>query len=188
VKRKFGNKKLDSESSRKGAIEMRHRILATAAIGLMVLPMAVYSQPHGGKGFFRPEGEHFLGGDRRLEAAAEYLELTDGQQVEWEGILERHRETVRLEWQGLAELRQQFRDLAETENPDLAELGGIALTMHRGTEAMRDMRSDLNEELQSILTPDQAEKFEALQAARETVRPRGERRRPHHGARSGSGG
>jgi len=167
---------------------MRNRTSTITIIGLMILPMALCAQPPGAEGFPGPEEKRYPGGDRRLEAAADYLELTDGQLDEWEGLLDSHRQTVRQEWRDLAELRQQFRDLAETENPDLAELGSLALTMHRRAEAMRGDRSDLEDQLASILTPDQVEKFEALKIARETVRPRGKRGHPHRRARSDSSG
>ena len=167
---------------------MTYRILTLTTLGALVLPLALAAQPPGAGGFMRPEGERFPGGERRLEAAAEYLELTDGQRVEWEGIFAQHRETVRQEWQELADLRQQFRLLADTQDPDLAELGSLALTMHRRTEAMREMRSSLEAQLASILTPEQLEKYEALKAARETVRPRGQRGRPHRGTKPDSGG
>ena len=167
---------------------MRYRTLTITLIGLMILPVALCAQTPGAEGFHSPEEERFPGGERRLEIAADYLELTDGQLVEWEGILDSHRETTRKERQDLAELRQQFRDLAETENPDLAELGSLALTMHRHAEAMHRGRSDLDNQLASILTPDQAEKFEALKTARETVRPRGNRGRPARRAKPDSGG
>ena len=77
--------------------------------------------------------------------------------------------------------------LAGTQDPDLTELGSLALTMHRGAEAMRNGRTGLNAELASILTPDQLEKFEALETARETVRPRGRKGRLHRSAKPDSG-
>jgi Spy/CpxP family protein refolding chaperone len=167
---------------------MSNRTLTVTVIGLIILPMALYGQSPRAEGFLCPQEGRFPDGDRRLEAAAEYLELTDGQQLEWEDTLDAHRQTVSQEWQDLAVLREQFRNLAETNDPDLAELGSLALTMHRRAEEMRGSRSDLNDQLASILTPDQSEKFEALKAARETVRPRGKRERPHRGARPDSGG
>lgn len=167
---------------------MRNETLTFTLMGLMILPMALCAQPPGVEGFHGPDNQRYPGGDRRLEVAAEYLELTDGQLSEWEGILDSHRGTMRAEWQDLAELRQQFRDLAETENPDLATLGSLALTMHRRSEAMHRGRSDLDEQLAAILTPDQAEKFEALKTARETVRPRGNRGRAHRRAKPDSSG
>jgi len=167
---------------------MSNKTLTFTVIGLMILPMALCAQPPAAGDFHGPEEERRAGGDRRLEAAVDYLELTDGQRVEWDGILENHRQTVRQEWQDLAELRQQFGDLAETENPDLTELGSLALTMHRRAEAMRGGRSELSDQLASILTPDQVEKFEALKTARETIRPRGKRGRPHRGPEPDSGG
>ena len=167
---------------------MTSRILNLAAIGALILTCALVAQPPGGEGFMRPESGRSPGGERRLEAAAEYLQLTDDQRVEWQGILAQHRETVRREWQELADLRERFRFLAETQDPDLAELGSLALTMHRRSEAMRDLRFSLDERLTSILTPDQLERYEALETARETVRSRGHRGRPHRGAKPDSGG
>lgn len=161
--------------------------LTTIAIGIIILPVALIAQPPGAGEFPPPEGGRMPGGERRFEAAAEYLELTDGQRVEWEGLLDRHRETARREWQELAELRQQFRDLAETDDPDLTELGSLALAVHRRTEAMHGRRSDLTDELAAILTPDQVEKFEALKTARETMRPRGRKGRPQREGRPDSG-
>jgi hypothetical protein len=155
---------------------------------MMALPMAVNAQPSGREHLSGDEEGRFPGAERRLEVAADYLELTDGQRIEWEGILDRHRETVRGEWQDLAEIRQQFRTLADTDSPDLAELGGLALTLHRGTEAMHARRSSLEDELASILSPDQVEKLEALKTARETVRPRGKRGHPHRESRPDWGG
>jgi Spy/CpxP family protein refolding chaperone len=165
---------------------MTHRIPATTILGLMMLPMLLAAQPPGIGEFHGPEGARVPGSDRRLEVAADYLELTDGQLVEWEGLLDSHRQTAQQEWQEIASLREQFRYLAETEDPDLAELGGLALTIHQRSEAMRSLRTELNDQLASILTPDQLEKFEALRTARETFRPRGKRNRPHRGARPDS--
>lgn len=167
---------------------MINRTLIVAAIGLITLPMTLNAQPSGRDRFPGDEDDRLPGSERRLEAAADYLELTDGQRVEWEEILDLHRQTVRQEWQDLAEVRQQFRSLADTENPDLSALGALALTLHRGTETMHDRRSSLDDELASILSPDQVEKFEALKTARETVRPRGKRGRPHREAGPDSGG
>jgi hypothetical protein len=58
--------------------------------------------------------------------------------------------------------------------------------MHRRAEAVRSHRTELTDQLASILTPDQLERFEALQTAREALRPRGKRNRPHRGARPDS--
>lgn len=167
---------------------MTNRTLIVATIGLMALPMILNAQAFGREHFPGDEEGRLPGAERRLEAAADYLELTDGQRVEWEQILDHHRETMRQEWQELAEIRQQFRTLADTDNPDLSELGGLALALHRGSETMHDRRSSLDRELASILSPDQVEKFEALKTARETVRPRGKRGRQHREARPESGG
>ena len=166
---------------------MTNRTLIVATIGLMALPMILNAQPFGREHFSGDEQGRLPGAEWRLKAAADYLELTDGQRVEWEQILDHHRETVRLEWQELAEIRRQFRTLADTDTPDLSELGGLALALHRGSETMHDRRSSLDRELASILSPDQVEKFEALKTARETVRTRGKRGRPHREARPESG-
>lgn len=165
---------------------MNHRIPTITILGLMMLPALLVAQPPGFGEFHGPEAARGPGSDRRLEAAADYLELTDGQRVEWEELLDNHKQLAQQDREEIGALREQFRYLAETEDPDLAELGGIALTMYRRAEAMRSHRTELTDQLASILTPDQLEKFEALQTARETLRPRGNRNRPHRSPRPDS--
>ena len=46
------------------------------------------------------------------------MELVDRKRLEWEDTLDAHRQTVRQEWQDLAVLREKFRNLAETDDPD----------------------------------------------------------------------
>lgn len=116
----------------------------------------------------------------RLERMTEYLELSDAQATEWQAIGEQHTEARVAHRERVGALREQFRQLAEHDNPDLEQVGQIALDLHREMETARSSRGELIQELEQILTPEQAERLAALRAAREMS---GERR--HRGPRGG---
>jgi len=123
----------------------------------------------------------------RLARIVEYLELSDAQAAEWEQIASRHLETVRGRWELIGGLREEFRTLADQENPNLEQAGRIALDLHREMETARSSRGEIAEELVEILTPEQAERFEALQAAREFSGERRQRGGRGHRSNKDSG-
>ncbi len=166
---------------------MKHRSLTLSILGLILLPMVLHAQPARPEGLAGSQEARVPGRHHRLEAAADYLQLTGGQRAEWEAVLDHHRQMLGQGWQEVESLRHDLGELAATEDPDLTELGSLALTIHRRSEALRSSRSDLADQLASILTPDQLERFEALKAAREMVRPRDRSGYPHRGARPDSG-
>ena len=112
----------------------------------------------------------------------EYLELSEAQTAEWEAITTEHREATRARWESIAQLRDQFRSLADQDNPNLEQVGQVALDLHREMETARASRGVVFDELSEILTPEQAERFEALKAAREFSGDR--ERRGRRGARA----
>ena len=120
------------------------------------------------------------GQEGRLEKMTEYLELSDSQVTEWQAITEQHTEAMRARWEYVGVLRQEFGELADREDTDLAQLGQLALDLHREMKTARSSRGDHIQRLEEILTPDQAAKFEALKAARELSGDRG-----HRGPRGG---
>lgn len=121
----------------------------------------------------------------RLERMTEYLELSEAQVTEWQAIAGQHKETMQSRWEHIGDLRNEFRQLADQDDPNLEQLGQLALDLHREMETARASRGALADELQAILTPEQTEKFEALKAAGEIAGgrrhrgPRGERSRSH---------
>ncbi len=161
-------------------------MLKNLILGLLLALLAttiVWAQPSEladfpGEGH-RP-GWHRGPGDR-LQQLVEYLDLSEAQEVEWNAIVERHFDAVEARHRKLGELRDSFRQLADQESPDLTALGQAALDLHREMESIRASRQQLIEELAVVLTPEQLERFEAFQAAREFSAPRDRRERPRRG-------
>ncbi len=122
-------------------------------------------------------GPRDRGQAERLAKMVDYLELSESQAAEWEAMTQEHMQATRARWEHIGSLRESFRDLAEQENPNLEEAGRIALEMHREMETARSSRGQVFEDLQQILTPEQADKLEALKTAREFSGRRGDRGR-----------
>lgn len=120
--------------------------------------------------------------ERRMSHVSEYLELSESQAAEWQAILDQHLEGApdrQQVFKSIADRREEFRILAAEESPDLELLGQLALEIHRAHESLRASREQLDDELQRILTPEQSEKLEALEAARDISGHRG-RKSPRH--------
>lgn len=118
---------------------------------------------------------HDRSADDRLARMAEYLELSDAQATEWQAITKRHIDAMFVQRERIESLGSDFRGLADQQDPDLAELGQMALDLHREMESARSSRGQLLIDLEEILTPEQAERFAALKAAREFAGNRGHR-------------
>ena len=162
--------------SKKTAI-MTSILLCLGAVGL------VWAQPPDYAVFPGDDDARFS--ERRAERLAkmtEYLELSDAQVDQWQEITALHQETMRSRWERIGDLRDEFGALADQEDPNLEQIGQIALDLHREMESGRASREGLLTELETILTPDQSERLEALKTARELG---GERR--HRGPRDGEG-
>jgi len=111
----------------------------------------------------------------RLDRMAEYLELSDAQTVEWETITEQHTQAIRERWERVGTLRDEFEALADSQDPNLEQLGQVALDLHREMKTARASRGELHTDLEETLTPEQAERFAALREAREFAGGRGHR-------------
>ena len=157
---------------------MRNRSTLSIALLAAMLCIPAIAQP---PDFAVYPGEETPGHGRfredRLARMVEYLELSDAQATEWEAIAARHQETARARFEHIGKLRNEFRSLAEQDNPNLEQVGQIALELHREMETARSSRGEVFEELQEILTPEQAERLQALKAAREFSEERGRRGR-----------
>jgi len=147
-------------------------LLAAAALILVALrPVTAQSQ-----GFARPRDGRGPGGERtgaaRLEALAEELDLSEEQAAKWQATIDEHFQSREATHKQIADLREEFNRLAETENPDLERLGEIALILHREVRDTRPLRQQLVTELKEILTPEQMELFDTLVASRQYPRSR----------------
>lgn len=111
----------------------------------------------------------------RLEKMTEYLELSDAQIAEWQAITGQHSQTIRARWEQIGALREEFAELADSQDPNLELLGQIALDLHQEMKTARASRGELITSLEETLTVEQAERFAALQAARELAGDRSHR-------------
>ena len=103
----------------------------------------------------------------RIERIAEILDLSADQTEQWTEIVEEHQARSQIRRDEITDLRAQFDELAEQDPPDFDQLGRIALSIHGEMQASRREREEIRVDLGMLLTPDQAEKFETLHAARE---------------------
>lgn len=109
---------------------------------------------------------------RRLERITQYLELDAIQTEQWLQIIDdqQNRRTSRRDQ--IMELRARFKEIADQSSPDLEVLGQMALDIYTELEASRLERDQVKSDLDSILTAEQRERFEALQAARDFSGPK----------------
>jgi len=149
--------------------------IITVLIGLLASALSAQAFGRG------PEHDRAAGWEPtwKFERMASYLELDEQQADQWLGVVEQHFTEASSHHDVLAELRRQFRQQAEMDEPDLYTLGRIALEIHTEMEASRVEREQMKSDLESILTPDQLDRFEALRTAREfsAPGPRDSRRR-----------
>jgi len=160
---------------------MLKRTISTLAAMVCLASFTAWAQPPDFADFpgdERPQWGRWQG--KRFDRMAEYLELSESQASEWQTLVDEHTETGRARWERIGTLREEFRRLADTVDPDLDQLGQIALDMHREMETARSSQGQLLGELEAVLTPEQADRFEALKAAREFAGPR-HRRGPRAG-------
>lgn len=160
------------------------KIVGTIMILTAASPVGGWAQDSDSAVF--PPHERQLRAERwqesRMDRMVEYLELSESQVAQWQSILESRASAVpdRQEVaENLAAWQEEFRTLANQENPDLEQLGQIALDIHRAHESRRDSRNQLLSDLQTVLTPEQSEKLEALRAAKEFAAPHGRQGRRH---------
>ncbi|MEJ2084881.1 MAG: Spy/CpxP family protein refolding chaperone [Acidobacteriota bacterium] len=159
--------------------------IALIAIFIELLPFALSAQPFGRDPEDSMHGEWNPGS--RLEKMARFLELDEQQAEQWLQIVERHFAQASSHQDSIAELRRQFRQQAKLDEPDLNALGRIALDIHNEMETTRLEREQMKSDLESILTPDQLDRFEAFRTAREFAGPRPQGPRPRRGHESTEG-
>jgi len=116
---------------------------------------------------------------RRLENMAEYLELSEEQSLQWQVTIDEQRQAHLAARDRVNNWREEFRQLAKADKPDLMRLGEVALAIHREVDDQGSSRDQLKTQLTKILTPEQVEKFDGLMAARQFEQQgnRGGRRR-----------
>lgn len=159
-------------------------LLVAGVTALALSTVAVAAAGHGGPHAKGPMAERVL--EHRFERLAEYLELTEAQRAEAEALRERWLGDLRERHEANAASFETIHEMAAADNPDPTAIGELVIQMHREREAMRAAHESYHAELVKVLTPEQAEKLEAWEAARPWGKGFGppRHRRDHHASPS----
>lgn len=156
------------------------------ALGTMTIAGAGEHDSWGDKGFMGEHPRRAVPDGERMERLAAFLELTDQQVEEWQALHERRAGDAAAQREEMRALHERIRGLAEAEKPDAAAVGELVIEAHRKMTAHRAEAEALHAEVLSILTPEQQERFEAMQNLRGDRHGRGpsrlQRHMRHHGA------
>lgn len=154
-------------------------LIAALALALLSLP-ALFAQRGAGA---RPEGK--AGRHGRM---AEYLQLTEQQQASARQLYQQLREQTQPLREEQKALREQLRTALAAANPDPTAVGRLVIDIHAKREQMKAAREQMHKSFAALLTPEQRQKYEALQDARESFGPRRHGRFGRHGGFGEDGG
>ena len=159
---------------------MKRQTLALLVVLGLVAPGIAVAQPDGpfGADAWRDSDRPTRSTERRLEAIAEYLELSEAQAYEWETMAAARHQTRRTAWDDVRSGHEALREMLESGPVDASLVGQTVIDLHAQQQALRDAHEADIEAFKQILTPDQEERFDALMAAR-ALGPRHGERRPH---------
>ncbi len=143
-------------------------LLATATALALGLATAAVAQPPEGREF----GRRGSGGPGDHGRITRYLDLSQDQRQQLEGFAQEMRTSVEPLRQQQRELREQRRGALEAQDP--CALGEAELASHALRTQGKVVRDAFNANLESILTDDQKQKLEMMEAAR-AVGERGRR-------------
>jgi Spy/CpxP family protein refolding chaperone len=108
-----------------------------------------------------PEGRR----GQRGEALFEYLGLSPEQQEQWRALHEQHREAMKPFREEGRALHQQVQKSLEAGEAEVL-VGGAVRALYDHRQEMKAAREAFQGQLESVLTAEQKEKFEAFKAAR----------------------
>jgi Spy/CpxP family protein refolding chaperone len=139
-------------------------------MGWAILGTALLALPVGAQTTGRARHEGHEGyRQHRGERLATYLGLTDQQRTQWDGIVAKHRESMKSLREEGRTLRQKAREAVDNNAPD-AQVGAAVKAAHAQREKIRAANEAFESQLKSVLTPEQLKKYEAFKAARSVHR------------------
>jgi Spy/CpxP family protein refolding chaperone len=187
-------------TTEKGLDMTARKTMIWLACGLAIASLADAAPDKGprGEGGWRhcgEPGEHPLmeEGFREghLERMAGFLDLSPQQAEQWRQTMESRADGREAEFESMQNLHERIRELASADTPDATAVGELVIQAHQRMETLEAEREAFHAELESILTPEQQERFEALRELRPD-RGAGGRHRPgpghHMGERFRHGG
>lgn len=169
------------------------RTKTTTWLGLILAVAMLATAPAGAQDERGEWGGAWAGGDhprlermheRRLERLTVVLDLNEQQVEQWE---EAHAARLANRGSGRDEIRglhEQIKEMTSSSKPDPTAIGELVIQAHQKMAAARAEREAFHAELMTILTPEQQERFEAIQEMRPERGRQGHRGR--HDRRGGS--
>lgn len=159
--------------------------------GKAVVAVAVAAGILSGVALAQADGQHGRRGSGP-SGMVEFLGLTPEQREQWKTMREEHRkETEPLRAEG-REVRDRLRATLDADKADAAAVGQAALAVKEHRDRMKASSEAFRARLRAQLTPEQAQKFDAFEAARGFGRGGRGRGRgpggPHHPPVGGPGG
>jgi len=132
------------------------------ALALLAGTVAAQTGPRAGK-----RGPGPMAGEMR------YLQLTDEQRAAVESALEAQRAQVEALRESMQANRAQLREALDNPSPDPVAVGEIVIDGEKLRKEERALRDEAQKALGSVLTPEQKQRLEVLEAARALGRGRG---------------
>jgi Spy/CpxP family protein refolding chaperone len=158
---------------------MRGRWIGTVGVAVLWLGgSVVLAQPFGPGREGPPNGPP-------LGRAARALELTGQQQEAARQIFEQRRPQMEALHKQMRENHELVQEELESGHADPTAVGELVIAGHALREEDRALREESKAALESILTPEQQLRLEALEAVREGMGPRGPHRAPGAHPRAG---
>jgi Spy/CpxP family protein refolding chaperone len=157
---------------------MTTRGLSITLAAVLAVPMAAVAgtPPPAGQPGAPPHGEFERGPGGPGMRLLEELGLSDEQKGQVQALHARQRETLRPLLESAHQAREAFHTALEADNADATTVGQAALAMKAADARLRAAHDAAREEMKALLTPDQRERLEKLEASR-----------PEHGGPRGFG-
>jgi Spy/CpxP family protein refolding chaperone len=138
------------------------RAAAAAAFVVLGVSVVAWAQTDAAGG----ERARWARSDRRGARLAEYLGLDAQQKAALQQLQKQHRDEMKPSWEQGRELRRKLRAATDAEDPDPQAVGEATLALKAHRDRMKASRAEFEQKLESLLTPEQKQKLEALKAAR----------------------
>jgi Spy/CpxP family protein refolding chaperone len=153
-----------------------YAVVAAAAFSL-VAAGSLSAQPRGRGDWGGGPGDD--DGPGLMRRAARFLELTEDQKARLAEIVEQGQPERERTRELSREAHQRFREALEAEAPDAAQVGQAAIEMHALRAQREASRKSFEAAFESLLTPEQQQKWEMMQASRAAGRGPGHPGRKH---------
>ena len=135
--------------------------------GLIILAIIGFSMvSHAGRHFANPMA---MGPMYRLNLLSEELGLTDDQRAALKGLVRGHRQEIRPLVRTLIAKKRALQELVLAENPDPGAIRAASADLGNAIADAAVLGSVLAQKAQSILTPDQFNRFREMRQNRQKV-------------------